>query len=158
LPKSVEKPASVILLIETRVSPSFCAHNTPFRSIVAVLLNTYLFLPIGIDPDQRNRVVGEDNQETIDTTQPTHNFFFFSFPNICGLYKACDSKCHFGAWGSKCEYLVGSIQSLNMSSAPLSLLLSAELNHSIARHRVQNGITKHVIQNGISGHVVQNAN
>jgi hypothetical protein len=38
-------------------------------------------------------------------------------------YKACDSKCHSGAQGSKCEYLVGSIQTLNMSSAPLSLLL-----------------------------------
>jgi hypothetical protein len=41
-----------------------------------------------------------------------------------------------------------------MSSAPLSLLLSAELNHLIVRHRVQNAFTKHVIQNG---HVVQNA-
>jgi hypothetical protein len=44
-----------------------------------------------------------------------------------------------------------------MSSTPLSLLLSAELNHSIVRYRVQNAITKHVIQNGISGHVAQNA-
>jgi hypothetical protein len=53
---------------------------------------------------------------------------------------------------------VGSIQTLNISNAPLSLLLSAELNPSIVRHRVQNGITKHVIQNAILGHVVQNAN
>jgi hypothetical protein len=68
------------------------------------------------------------------------------------------SICHSGAWGSKCEYLDELIQTLNMSSAPLSLLLSAELNHSMVRHRVQNGITMHVIQNAISGHVVQNAN
>jgi hypothetical protein len=40
------------------------------------------------------------------------------------------SKCHSGAWDSKCE-----------------------LNHSIV---VQNGITKHVIQNAILGHRVQN--
>ena len=66
-------------------------------------------------------------------------------------YKACDSKCHSGPWGSKCEYLAGSIQTLNMSSASLSLLLSAELNHSIVRHRVQNGITKHVIQMAFRG-------
>jgi hypothetical protein len=44
-----------------------------------------------------------------------------------------------------------------MSSASLSLLLSAELNDLIMRHRVQNGITKHVIQNAIPGHGVQNA-
>jgi hypothetical protein len=78
------------------------------------------------------------------------------------------------------------IQILNLSSAPLSLLLSAELNHSIVRHRVQmglqrmwfkmafrgmwfkmqikpfnsvqNAITKHVIQNAISRHVAQNVN
>jgi hypothetical protein len=50
------------------------------------------------------------------------------------------------------------IQTLNMSTAPLSLLLSAELNHSIVRHRVQNGSTEHVIQNAIRWHRVQNAN
>jgi hypothetical protein len=47
---------------------------------------------------------------------------------------------------------------VNMSSASLPLLLSAELNHSIVRHRVQNGIMKHVIQNAIPGHGVQNVN
>jgi hypothetical protein len=73
-------------------------------------------------------------------------------------YEACDSKCHSGAQGSECEYLAGSIQTLNMLTAPLSLLLSAELNHSIVWHGVQNGITKHVIQNAILGHGVQNAN
>jgi hypothetical protein len=47
---------------------------------------------------------------------------------------------------------------VNMLTAPLSLLLSAELNHSIVRHRVQNGSTEHVIQNAIWCHGVQNAN
>jgi hypothetical protein len=42
-----------------------------------------------------------------------------------------------------------------MSSAPLSLLLLAELNHS---REVQNDIMKHVIQNAILGHGIQNAN
>jgi hypothetical protein len=37
-------------------------------------------------------------------------------------------------------------------------LLSAEFNHSIVRHRVQNGSTEHVIQNAIRWHGVQNAN
>jgi hypothetical protein len=58
-------------------------------------------------------------------------------------YGACDSKCHLVPWGSKCELncsivkhwvqngstkhvTQNAIQTLNMLTAPLSLLLSAE--------------------------------
>jgi hypothetical protein len=50
-----------------------------------------------------------------------------------GITNHVIQKCHSRAWGSKCEYFMGLIQTLNMSSASLSLLLSAELNHSIVR-------------------------
>jgi hypothetical protein len=92
----------------------------------------------------------------------------------CKCAAAGDSKCNSVAWGSKCEFncsivkhrvqngitkhvTQNAIQTLNMLTAPLSLLLSDELNHSIVRHRVQNGSIKHVIQNAIRWHGVQKA-
>jgi hypothetical protein len=48
------------------------------------------------------------------------------------------------------------MQSLNMVTAPLSRLLSADLDRSM-RHMAQNGNAKHVLRNGILEHVIQNA-
>jgi hypothetical protein len=50
--------------------------------------------------------------------------------------------------------ILNTIEWFNSHFKPHALLLSAELNHLIVRHTVQNGITKHVIQIAISGHVV----